>query len=482
VALTLPIAVEYMRPFLQSSTQLKLMHDLAEASSLLRSASDDDEQGIQLKNVLDVQLVAEALSCQIDMDLIAALKCIDRQFFEEEYMGFKNLEVSRKHDFSVPLTADAIEHAGLGVTLLLRAESLVSARVSCDINVFVAASQSRSLFATAHDGKKEVAFDFKRDFCIASAEILRNFSPTSMAPSSLVRLTMKERTRELVDLLPFDIRMFLLKGKEIRAHKNRKVRNCFSNTNDTEPHCDADDNASVDDDSASLEAQAGKFLIAGSLELLSDTDVVSSNRGDVADKIVADGMLTQLSDIVLDIGRIPHCWIGGKRVFLCEYDPKESKCFDESIDEQISIKQRGRVVEQTDIDAIVDNIGGFGSDDRAGLEGMLHRISCIRDRSVDRNIVGLTLRVGRAVYGNAGMLLDILLGCEKSVLILGEPGSGKTTIIREATRVLSQSCNTVVIDTSCEIAGDGIVPHNCIGLARYAIGATVYHASNFPST
>jgi stage III sporulation protein SpoIIIAA len=116
------------------------------------------------------------------------------------------------------------------------------------------------------------------------------------------------------------------------------------------------------------------------------------------------------------------------------------------------------------------------------LEGMLHRISCIRDRSAERKIVGLTLRVGRAVYGNAGMLLDVLLGCEKSVLILGEPGSGKTTIIREATRVLSQSRNTIVIDTSCEIAGDGIVPHNCIGLARYAIGATGCHASNFRST
>ena len=76
------------------------------------------------------------------------------------------------------------------------------------------------------------------------------------------------------------------------------------------------------------------------------------------------------------------------------------------------------------------------------------------------------MRVGRSVRGNADMMMDILLGSDKFVLVLGEPGSGKTTIIREAARLLSERQNVVVVDTSNEIAGNGMLPHPCIGLAR----------------
>jgi len=152
-----------------------------------------------------------------------------------------------------------------------------------------------------------------------------------------------------------------------------------------------------------------------------------------------------LSDIVLDIGRRPSCWVDKDRIMLS--DDKE------------------RVVDKTEVNSIIDNIGGFGEDNRAGIEQKLHRISCMRDRK--QEVVGLTIRVGRWFRGNTAMLADILLGSEKSVLILGIPGSGKTTIVREAVRVLAETNNNVcVVDTSNEIGGDGAVPHPCIGLAR----------------
>ncbi|KAJ8602091.1 hypothetical protein CTAYLR_001646 [Chrysophaeum taylorii] len=140
----------------------------------------------------------------------------------------------------------------------------------------------------------------------------------------------------------------------------------------------------------------------------------------------------ELSDVVLDYGRRPWCMLSRERVMLSD-DPE-------------------RMVTRRDLDAIIEKIGGFGHDNRAGLERKLHRISAIRDRMGE--IVGLTMRVGRWFRGNAAMLSDLLLGSNKSILILGEPGSGKTTIVREATRLLSERLNVCVVDTSNEIAGD----------------------------
>ena len=151
----------------------------------------------------------------------------------------------------------------------------------------------------------------------------------------------------------------------------------------------------------------------------------------------------QLSDIQLDKGRRPVAWSAGRRVFLAA--------------EQ-------RLVSAVELEAIVSSLGGFGSDNRAGLEAQLHRISAIRNRA--DTITGLTMRVGRHVGGNATMIADILFRDDSSILFLGEPGSGKTTIVREATRLLAEMRNVLIVDTSNEIAGDGDVPHPCVGLAR----------------
>ena len=156
-----------------------------------------------------------------------------------------------------------------------------------------------------------------------------------------------------------------------------------------------------------------------------------------------DGLDRELSDIVLDKGRRPQAWIAGKRVFLGASE---------------------RTVLADDLESIVSNLGGFGSDNRAGLEAQLHRVSAIRNRA--DAVIGLTMRIGRHVGGNAGMIADLLFHEDGSLLFLGEPGSGKTTIVREATRLLAEMSNVLIVDTSNEIAGDGDVPHPCVGLAR----------------
>jgi len=122
-------------------------------------------------------------------------------------------------------------------------------------------------------------------------------------------------------------------------------------------------------------------------------------------------------------------------------------------------------VTQEHIDYVVQSIGEFGKDNRAGIERTLHRISAIRNRT-DR-VVGLTCRVGRAVYGTIDIIQDIM-ETGKSILILGKPGVGKTTKLREMARILADEADkrVVIVDTSNEIAGDGDVPHPGIGAAR----------------
>jgi len=118
-----------------------------------------------------------------------------------------------------------------------------------------------------------------------------------------------------------------------------------------------------------------------------------------------------------------------------------------------------------DIEHIVSRVGVFGKDNRAGIERTLHRISAIRNRA--GKIVGLTCRVGRAVYGTIDIIQDVV-ETGKSILILGKPGRGKTTKLREVARVLSEDLRkrVVIVDTSNEIAGDGDIPHPAIGRAR----------------
>jgi stage III sporulation protein SpoIIIAA len=149
-----------------------------------------------------------------------------------------------------------------------------------------------------------------------------------------------------------------------------------------------------------------------------------------------------LVEVVLDLGRRPEARFPGSAEYLSE-----------------------QPITQQQIDDCVSRVGIFGGDNRAGIEQTLHRISAIRNRT--GKIIGLTCRVGRAIFGTIGMIRD-LVETGQSILMLGRPGVGKTTALREIARVLADELNkrVVIIDTSNEIAGDGDVPHPAIGKAR----------------
>ena len=147
-----------------------------------------------------------------------------------------------------------------------------------------------------------------------------------------------------------------------------------------------------------------------------------------------------LLEVILDLGRVPTARFVDREVVLSDIE-----------------------VTHADIDYVVGRIGEFDADNRAGLERTLHRISAIRNRR--GHIVGLTCRVGRAVYGTTDIIKD-LIESGKSLLILGRPGVGKTTMLREAARILAESKRVVIVDTSNEIGGDGDVPHPAVGRAR----------------
>ena len=150
----------------------------------------------------------------------------------------------------------------------------------------------------------------------------------------------------------------------------------------------------------------------------------------------------QLLEVVLDLGRVPEARYSGWSTALGSSS-----------------------VTHADLQAMVERLGQFGSDNRAGIERTLHRISAIRNRRGE--VVGLTCRVGRAVFGTVEMVRD-LLDSGDSLLLMGRPGVGKTTALREIARVLADDLGkrVVVIDTSNEIAGDGDIPHPAIGRAR----------------
>lgn len=150
---------------------------------------------------------------------------------------------------------------------------------------------------------------------------------------------------------------------------------------------------------------------------------------------------SELIEVIMDLGRLPEArFAQGGELYLSDTE-----------------------VTTDDIQMVIDQIGDFGSDNRAGIERTLHRISAIRNRK--GKIIGLTCRVGRAVYGTIEIIKDIVMS-DKSILLLGRPGVGKTTLLREAARVRGEERRVVIVDTSNEIAGDGDIPHPAIGRSR----------------
>ena len=152
--------------------------------------------------------------------------------------------------------------------------------------------------------------------------------------------------------------------------------------------------------------------------------------------------LNELLEVVIDLGSPPEArFLQSESVISC------------------------KEVDQNDIAFVVARVGQFTTDNRAGIERTLHRISAMRNRQ--GVIIGLTCRVGRAVFGMVDMIAD-LIESGQNILLLGRPGVGKTTMLREAARILADNARkrVIVIDTSNEIAGDGDIPHPAIGHAR----------------
>ena len=152
--------------------------------------------------------------------------------------------------------------------------------------------------------------------------------------------------------------------------------------------------------------------------------------------------LEGLLEVVLDLGRVPEARFASGDVLLNDSE-----------------------ITTEDIERMINRVGDFGEDNRAGIERTLHRISAIRNRR--GQVVGVTCRVGRAVFGTIKIIEDLAFS-GKNILLLGRPGVGKTTMLREMARVLSEEAHkrVIIVDTSNEIAGDGDVPHPAIGRSR----------------
>lgn len=180
-----------------------------------------------------------------------------------------------------------------------------------------------------------------------------------------------------------------------------------------------------------------EFVSTDNLDLL--LQVLPSN---IREALTSAGNTELLIEVVLDLGRLPEARYPGRALYLNQSS-----------------------VTHEDIQFVASRVGNFTRDNRAGIERTLHRISAIRNRLGE--IVGLTCRVGRAIYGTVDIIRDVVES-GKSILLMGKPGVGKTTLLREAARVLADDLEkrVIVVDTSNEIAGDGDVPHAGIGRAR----------------
>ncbi|NLG28298.1 MAG: AAA family ATPase [Chloroflexi bacterium] len=177
------------------------------------------------------------------------------------------------------------------------------------------------------------------------------------------------------------------------------------------------------------------------LQITDDIDaLIDVLPAEIAAALRAADRFDELLEVVLDLGRT---------------------CDARYVDGDVPLTDHE--VTQAQIDEVVSRIGVFGDDNRAGIARTLHRISAIRNRQ--GLIIGLTCRVGRAVYGTIDIMRDIVES-GSSILLLGRPGVGKTTMLREVARTLAETKRVIVVDTSNEIGGDGDIPHPAVGRAR----------------
>jgi stage III sporulation protein SpoIIIAA len=379
-----------LEPLFSSEGTIKAMHDLHDdAVALHRRGS------VSLSGVLDTQLFAESSWGEVFLglhDMLSRLEVWPNGHKESS----AHTRIGRSADLwrKRPIPGHHLERIARDVHLLLKSVQSIQEPYEdkSDMKCLIHASTLRARNAVTNDnGMISICFDIQNDYTLASAELIQTFRPNQgfMGEPLLVESDLAED----ISVLPSK---FLAK------------------------------------------LGASRMLIEGdsSLSTMREKLLTTPKEEELP--------LDRLSDIVLDTGRRPHCWIEHQRVFLSD--------------------DTNNLVNKDDIEGVAERPGDFGLDNRAGLNGKLHRFSAMRDRK--NSITGITIRVGRHVYGNAGMLMDILLGSNKSILILGEPGSGKTTIVREATRKLAEQNNVIVVDTSNEIAGDGMIPHACIGFAR----------------
>ncbi|CAK9225896.1 unnamed protein product [Sphagnum troendelagicum] len=196
---------------------------------------------------------------------------------------------------------------------------------------------------------------------------------------------------------------------------------------------------------AAEEAQSNRLMEDGAVMVRDDLDMLLQVLPeDLRGQLLQHPRRAELLEVILDLGRRPEARFLGDGAGEC---------------------LRNEEITREDLQAAQLAVGEFGGDNRAGIEGTLHRISAIRSRK--GQVVGLTCRVGRAVTGHIDMVRDVL-NAGQSILFLGRPGVGKTTVIREIARVLADEVHkrVVIVDTSNEIGGDGDVPHSAIGGAR----------------
>lgn len=200
-------------------------------------------------------------------------------------------------------------------------------------------------------------------------------------------------------------------------------------------------NSKEDSSNKTLYQTTGKKTDMTTLQITDDLDLLLAVLPDrIRTAVEASERQSDLLEIVMDLGRLPEARFTVGEMVLSTYE-----------------------ITPVDLQMVVDRVGDFGKDNRAGIERTLHRISAIRNRKGE--VIGLTCRVGRAVYGAIEIIKDIVTN-DKSILLLGRPGVGKTTLLREAARLRSELKRVVIVDTSNEIAGDGDIPHPAIGRSR----------------